>query len=88
MPGSRQQRLNLYRHAGIYAIINAAILVLGLVLPELHAVVDLGLASAWMGHRPGDSRARHADRQREDFTEHDEGMKWWHENQRRQATSR
>ncbi len=84
----RQQRLNLYRHAGIYAIINAAILVLGLVL--------LSFTPWWIWVLPllgwGIGLAIHAlvtlTASEEDFREHDEGMKWWHENQRRRHDER
>jgi serine/threonine protein kinase len=84
----RQQRLNLYRHAGIYAIINAAILALGLVL--------LSFTPWWIWFLPllgwGIGLAIHAlvtlTASEEDFREHDEGMKWWHENQRRRHDER
>jgi hypothetical protein len=84
----RQQRLMLYRHAGIYAIVNAAVLVLGLVL--------LTFTPWWIWFLPpllwGIGLAIHAlvalTAGEEDFREHDEGMKWWHENQRRQHDER
>ncbi len=84
----RQQRLMLYRHAGIYAIVNAAILVLGLVL--------LSFTPWWIWFLPllgwGIGLAIHAlvtlTASEEDFREHDEGMKWWHENQRRRHDER
>jgi serine/threonine protein kinase len=84
----RQQRLMLYRHAGIYGIVNAAILVLGLVL--------LSFTPWWIWLLPllgwGVGLAIHAlvalTASDEDFREHDEGMKWWHENQRRQHDER
>ncbi len=84
----RQQRLMLYRHAGIYGIVNAAILVLGLVL--------LSFTPWWIWFLPllgwGVGLAIHAvvalTASEHDFREHDEGMKWWHENQRRRRDER
>jgi len=84
----RQQRLMLYRHAGIYGIVNAAILILGLVL--------LSFTPWWIWFLPllgwGVGLAIHAlvalTASDEDFREHDEGMKWWQENQRRQHDER
>jgi hypothetical protein len=80
----RQQRLNLYRHAGVYGIVNAALLVLGLVV--------LSFTPWWIWFLPllgwGVGLAIHAlialTASEGDFQEHEEGMKWWHENQRRQ----
>jgi serine/threonine-protein kinase len=79
----RQQRLSLSRHAGIYGIVNAAILIVGLVL--------LSFTPWWIWFLPlfgwGIGLAIHAlvalTASEEDFREHDEGMKWWHENRRR-----
>jgi serine/threonine protein kinase len=84
----RQQRLLLYRHAGVYGIVNAAILVLGLVL--------LSFTPWWIWFLPllgwGVGLAIHAlvalTASDEDFWEHDEAMKWWHENQRRRHDER
>jgi eukaryotic-like serine/threonine-protein kinase len=84
----RQQRLMLYRHAGIYGIVNAAILVLGLVL--------LTFTPWWIWFLPllgwGVGLAIHAlvalTANEEDFREHDDGMKWWHEKQRRRHDER
>ena len=84
----RQQRLNLYRHAGVYGIVNAAILIFGLVL--------LTFTPSWIWFLPllawGIGLAIHAlvalTASEEDFREHDEGMKWWHENQRRRHDAR
>jgi serine/threonine protein kinase len=84
----RQQRLLLYRHAGVYGIVNAAILVLGLVL--------LTFTPWWIWFLPllgwGTGLAIHAlvalTASEEDFREHDTGMKWWHENQRRRHDER
>jgi serine/threonine-protein kinase len=84
----RQQRLNLYRHAGIYGIVNAAILVLGLVL--------LTFTPAWIWFLPllgwGVGLAIHAlvalTASEDDFREHDEGMRSWHESQRRRHDER
>ena len=66
----RQQRLIPDRHAGVYVIVNAAILVLGLGLLASRRG-GFGLASAWLGHRPGHSRARHLTASDEDFREHE-----------------
>ncbi len=85
---ARQQRLNLYRHAGVYGIVNAAILVLGLGL--------LSFTPWWIWFLPlllwGIGLAIHAlvtlTASDEDFREHDEEMKWWHENQRRRHDER
>ncbi|WP_394832284.1 protein kinase [Pendulispora rubella] len=79
----RQQRLNLYRHAGVYGIVNAGILVLGLVL--------LSFTPWWIWFLPllgwGIGLAIHAlvalTSSEEDFREHEAGMTWWHEHQRR-----
>jgi serine/threonine-protein kinase len=79
----RQRRLTLYRHAGVYGIINGAILVLGLVL--------LSFTPGWIWFLPalgwGIGLAIHAlvalTASEEDFREHDNAMKWWHDNQRR-----
>jgi len=84
----RQQRLTVYRHAGVYGIVNAAILVFGLVL--------LSFTPWWIWFLPplgwGIGLAIHAlvalTASEEDFREHDEGMKWWHENQRRRHDER
>ena len=84
----RQQRRNLYRHAGVYGIVNAAILVLGLVL--------LSFTPMWIWFLPllawGIGLAIHAlialTASEEDFREHDEAMKWWHENQRHRHDER
>ncbi|WP_394844854.1 protein kinase [Pendulispora brunnea] len=83
----RQQRLNLYRHAGIYGIVNAGILVFGLVL--------LSFTPWWIWFLPllgwGIGLAIHAlvalTSSEEDFREHDEGMKWWRESQQRHLES-
>jgi serine/threonine protein kinase len=84
----RQKRLALYRHAGVYAIVNAAILILGLVL--------LSFTPWWIWFLPalgwGIGVAIHAlvalTANEEDFREHDAAMKWWHESQRRQHDER
>ncbi len=84
----RQQRLNLYRHAGIYGIVNAAILIFGLVL--------LSFTPWWIWFLPllgwGIGLGIHAlvtlTASEEDFRQHDESMKWWHENQRRKHDER
>jgi|HubBroStandDraft_6_1064221.scaffolds.fasta_scaffold87713_1 serine/threonine protein kinase len=84
----RQQRLNLVRHAGVYGIVNGAILVLGLVL--------LSFTPRWIWFLPalgwGIGLAIHTlvalTANEDDFREHDDGMKWWHENQRRRHDER
>jgi eukaryotic-like serine/threonine-protein kinase len=84
----RHKRLILYRHAGVYGIVNAAILILGLVL--------LSFTPWWIWFLPvlgwGIGVAIHAlvalTASEEDFREHDRGMQWWHENQRRRHDER
>jgi|GEM_PF-2515011 len=79
----RQQRLNFYRHAGIYAIVNAALLVLGLGL--------LTFTPWWLWFLPalgwGVGLAIHGlvafTSNEHDWTEHNQGMQWWLENQQR-----
>jgi len=79
----QHQRLIFYRHAGIYAIVNAAILTLGLglltftpwwiwFLPAL--LWSVGVAIHGLIAFTSNER---------DWTEHSEGMKWWRENQQR-----
>ena len=71
------------RHAGVYAIVNAAILVLGLVL--------LPFTPWWLWFLPalgwGVGLAIHAflalTANEDDFAEHEQGMRWWEENRRR-----
>ena len=78
----RQQKLVFIRHAGVYAIVNGALLVLGLVL--------LSFTPWWIWFLPalgwGVGLAIHglvAMTQTEiDWREHDEGVRWWHERQR------
>jgi len=80
----RQQRLTFYRHAGIYGIVNAAILTLGLGL--------LSFTPWWIWFLPallwGVGLAIHGliafTTNEHDWTEHNEEMKWWLENRRRQ----
>jgi serine/threonine-protein kinase len=87
----RQQRLVFFRHAGIHAIVNAGLIVLGLVLhkatpaplwpffiPGLAWGVALAIHGLW------------AMTQNEvDWQEHEEGMRWWRErNQERMARRR
>jgi serine/threonine-protein kinase len=86
----RQQRLTFYRHAGIYAIVNAAILVLGLVL--------LSFTPWWIWFLPAlgwsVGVAIHGliafTSNEQDFAEHNQGMNWWLENQKqgREVASR
>jgi serine/threonine-protein kinase len=72
-----------YRHAGIYVIVNAALLVLGLVL--------LSFTPWWIWFLPalawGVGVAIHGlvamTSNEQDWTEHDEGMQSWHESRRR-----
>ncbi|MGH7270327.1 MAG: 2TM domain-containing protein, partial [Polyangiaceae bacterium] len=79
----RQQRLMFYRHVGIYAIVNAALLVLGLAL--------LSFTPWWIWFLPalawGVGVAIHGliafTSNEHDWTEHNEGMKWWLENRNR-----
>jgi hypothetical protein len=79
----QHQRLTFYRHAGIYAIVNAAILTLGLGL--------LTFTPWWIWFLPAllwsVGVAIHGliafTSNEHDWTEHNEGMKWWRENQQR-----
>jgi serine/threonine-protein kinase len=78
----RQQRLVFYRHAGIYAIVNAALLVLGLLL--------LTFTPWWLWFLPalgwGVGLAIHGlvafTTNEQDFLDHDRGMQWWLEDRR------
>ncbi|HEY0468853.1 MAG TPA: 2TM domain-containing protein [Polyangiaceae bacterium] len=73
----RQQRLTFYRHAGIYAIVNAAILVIGLLL--------LSFTPWWLWFLPalawGVGVAIHGliafTSNEHDWTEHQNSMQWW-----------
>jgi serine/threonine-protein kinase len=84
----RRQRRNFRRHAGVYAIVNAAILVLGLVL--------LPFTPSWIWFLPalgwGIGLAIHAlvalTADEDDFAEHEAGMLWWEENRRREHDER
>ncbi|MEI9950000.1 MAG: protein kinase [Pseudomonadota bacterium] len=84
----RRQRRNFRRHAGIYAIVNAAILVLGLLL--------LPFTPWWIWFLPalgwGVGLAIHAlvafTADEGDFVEHEQGLQWWEENRRRQHDER
>jgi eukaryotic-like serine/threonine-protein kinase len=84
----RQQRVVFYRHAGIYLIVNAAIMVLGLAL--------LTFTPWWVWFLPalgwGIGVAIHGlialTASEQDWREHDEGMKWWHERQQRRHDER
>ena len=79
----RQERLAFYRHAGIYVIVNAALLVLGLVL--------LSFTPWWIWFLPalawGVGVAIHGliamTSNEQDWTEHTKGMEWWIENRQR-----
>ena len=79
----RLQRRNFGRHAGVYAIVNAAILVLGLLV--------LPFTPWWLWFLPalgwGVGLAIHAlvafTADEHDFAEHEQGMRWWEENRRR-----
>ena len=80
-----QQRRMFYRHAGIYAIVNVAILVLGLVL--------LSFTPWWIWVIPalgwGVGLAIHGlvafTSNEHDWTEHHRSMQWWLEKQQRKA---
>lgn len=79
----RQRKLAFYRHAGIYAIVNAAILVLGLVL--------LSFTPWWIWFLPAlgwsVGVAIHGliafTSNEQDFAEHKQGMQWWLESHRK-----
>jgi eukaryotic-like serine/threonine-protein kinase len=79
----RQQRLIFYRHAGIYGIVNAALMVLGLGL--------LSFTPWWIWFLPalawGVGVAIHGlvafTSNEHDWSEHNEGMKWWLEKRQR-----
>jgi serine/threonine-protein kinase len=81
----QQQRLMFYRHAGIYAIVNAALLVLGLLL--------LSFTPWWIWWLSplgwGVGLAIHAliafTSNEHDWAEHNAGMQWWLESQQRGA---
>ncbi|HEU5076636.1 MAG TPA: protein kinase [Polyangiaceae bacterium] len=76
----RQQRLVFYRHAGIYVIVNVALLVLGLVL--------LSFTPWWIWFLPALAwsvgLAIHGlvafTSNEHDWAEHHQGMQWWLEN--------
>ncbi len=82
-----QQRLMFYRHAGIYVIVNAALLVLGLIL--------LSFTPWWLWYLPavawGVGLAIHGllafTANEQDWNEHNAGTQWWLENQRRELAS-
>jgi len=79
----RQGRMLLYRHAGVYLIVNAALLVLGLVL--------LSFTPWWLWFIPAllwsVGLAIHGlmvmTTNEADWNEHTEGMKFWHESRLR-----
>jgi serine/threonine-protein kinase len=80
----QQQRLLFYRHAGIYGIVNAALLVLGALLPSFAPFWIWCLpALAW-----GVGLAIHGlvafTSNEHDWAEHERGMQWWLENQKRE----
>jgi len=79
----KQQRVTFYRHAGIYAIVNAAILTLGLgllsftpwwiwFLPALGWVVGLAIHGLMA-----------LTSNEQDWLEHNQGLQWWLEKQQR-----
>ena len=84
----RRQRRDFGRHAGVYAIVNAAILVLGLFL--------LPFTPWWIWFLPalgwGIGLAIHAlvafTADEGDFAEHEQGMRWWEEKRRRSHDER
>jgi hypothetical protein len=79
----RQERVAFHRHAGIYVIVNAALLVLGLVL--------LSFTPWWIWFLPalawGVGVAIHGliamTSNEQDWNEHNEGMQSWRESRRR-----
>jgi len=79
----RSQRRNFLRHAGVYAIVNAGLLVLGFVL--------LPFTPWWLWCLPavgwGVGLAIHAlvalTANEDDFAEHEKSMQWWNESRRR-----
>lgn len=81
----QQQRLMFYRHAGIYAIVNAALLVLGLLL--------LSFTPWWIWYLPalawGVGLAIHGliafTSNEHDWAEHNAGTQWWLESQQRKV---
>jgi len=83
----RSQRRNFRRHAGVYAIVNAAILVLGLLL--------LPFTPWWIWFLPalgwGTGLAIHGflalTANEDDFAEHERGMRGWEENRRHALTA-
>jgi serine/threonine-protein kinase len=85
----RQQRLIFLRHAGVYAIVNVALLVLGLVLLRAYTPwwVWFLPALAW-----GVGLAIHGlvalTQNETDWKEHDEGVRWWRERQRQRHEER
>jgi serine/threonine-protein kinase len=84
----RRERRDFYRHAGVYVIINAALLVLGWVL--------LSFTYWWIWPIPalawGVGLAIHAlvafTTNEEDWREHEEGVQWWKERGRRRHEER
>ncbi len=82
-----QQRLMFYRHAGVYVIVNAALLVIGLIL--------LSFTPWWLWYLPavawGVGLAIHGllafTANEQDWNEHNAGAQWWLENQRRELAS-
>ena len=79
----RQQRRTFHRHAGVYVIVNLALLVLGLVL--------LSFTPWWIWFIPalgwGVGLAIHGlvalSMNEDDYREHEQGMEWWRDRQRR-----
>jgi eukaryotic-like serine/threonine-protein kinase len=79
----RQERMLFYRHAGIYAIVNAALLVLGLVLLSftpwwIWFLAPLAWSVGLAIHGLMAMTTNEAD-----WNEHNEGMKSWQESRRR-----
>jgi len=80
----RRQRRNFGRHAGVYLIVNAAILVLGLLM--------LSFTPWWIWFLPalgwGSGLAIHGfmalTANEDDFAEHEQGMRWWEEHRSKQ----
>ncbi|APR85545.1 serine/threonine protein kinase [Minicystis rosea] len=79
----RGERRNFYRHAGIYVIVNAALLVLGVILQRFTPFwIWLLPPLAW-----GVGLAIHGlvalTTTEDDWVEHERGIEWWRENRRR-----
>ncbi len=84
----RRERRDFYRHLGVYAIVNPALLVLGLVL--------LSFTPWWVWFIPGLAwavgLAIHGlvalTVDKDDWKQHQQGVDWWHEQGRRRHEER